>query len=260
MAELLTRYGFRGTFFATTGPDERDTASTEELRAIVRLGHEIGNHGVSHRSLTELSTAAIVEDAHLGAELCETFMRRVSPIIAPPRGHLDGRVLATLHQEALLVRTAPIVGRARPADGTVEPTVHLFAHSLYRTVGHLLRRRAVPEAGLVRPLAGLPRTLEPNGRHPASICARDGAASHMGSQRGGREIPVVGSAGVPSLPCSGSRLSRCNPRRVLLRHPSRSSARGPFHRGTCSLTGCAARPGGRGACRHGASGVRSGTT
>jgi peptidoglycan/xylan/chitin deacetylase (PgdA/CDA1 family) len=152
MAELLTRYGFRGTFFATTGPEERETASTEELRAIVRLGHEIGNHGVSHRSLTGLSTAAIVEDAHLGAELCETFMRTASPIVAPPRGHLDDRVLATLHQETLLVRTAPIVGRARPAAGTVEPTVHLFAHSLYRTVGHLLRRRAVPAAGLVRPL------------------------------------------------------------------------------------------------------------
>jgi peptidoglycan/xylan/chitin deacetylase (PgdA/CDA1 family) len=152
MAELLTRYGFRGTFFATAGPEERDTASTEDLHAIVRLGNEIGNHGVSHRSMTELSETAIVEDARLGSELCEMFMGTASPIIAPPKGHVNGRVLGALHGQGLLVRTAPILGRARPTDRTVEPTAQLFAHSLYRTVGHLLQRRAVPQHGVMRSL------------------------------------------------------------------------------------------------------------
>jgi peptidoglycan/xylan/chitin deacetylase (PgdA/CDA1 family) len=152
MAELLTAYGFRGTFFATTGPADREPATADELHAVAQLGHEIGNHGLSHRSMTELSDAEIVEDVRLGAERCENFMARVSPIVAPPKGHVDSRVLAVLRGEEVLVRRAPIVGSAKPAAGTIEPTVQLFGHSLYRTVGQLARRRVVPERRGLRPL------------------------------------------------------------------------------------------------------------
>lgn len=151
MAELLTHYGFSGTFFATAGYEERDAASPEMLASIAGLGHEIGNHGVSHSLMTELSDAAIVEEAAAGARRAEMFMAKASPIIAPPKGLVDERVLRTLHSEGLLVRSAPIVGRANAGTSMIEPTAQLFGHSAFRAAGQLVKRRTAPEFRLVRP-------------------------------------------------------------------------------------------------------------
>jgi len=146
LAELLARYGFRGTFFATSRPAETCAASDADLRAIVGLGHEIGNHGFSHRAFTALPDAEILEEARRGMLRAREFSHEGAPIVAPPNGRLDRRVLQTLGAAGYLVRPAPIVACRKPRAGTVEPTCQLYPHGRIRTCLHLMKRRALPES------------------------------------------------------------------------------------------------------------------
>jgi len=76
---VLERFGALGTFYVVwsklggssdwDAPDDRPLATLEDLRAAARQGHEIGNHTLSHRRLSDLSQTdqrTEIEAAHLG--------------------------------------------------------------------------------------------------------------------------------------------------------------------------------------------------
>ena len=143
LAKLLAQYGFRGTFFATARPSTTAPASDDELRTIVRLGHEIGNHGVSHRSLTTLADTEILDEAERGMARAQEFSPDAALLIAAPNGRIDGRVANVLAESGYRIRTAPIVRCRSPRSRIVEPTCQLYPHGRIETVLHLAKRHAV---------------------------------------------------------------------------------------------------------------------
>jgi peptidoglycan/xylan/chitin deacetylase (PgdA/CDA1 family) len=149
LASLLEGCGFKGTYFATTGPSGARKISDRDLEKITEMGHEIGNHGWTHRSMTTLTTAEIVEDVRIGKEQVERFMK-AAPVVAPPRGRINQHVIEVLDAEGYLIRTAGILGRARPRLPLVDPTVQLFPHSRTQTALHQLKHRTWPGWNVIR--------------------------------------------------------------------------------------------------------------
>lgn len=149
VARLLAKYGFRGTFYATTGPSGQRTISDADLHEVVRLGHDLGNHGRSHTPFPELATDALLEELRWGESVLEPFGGG-PPVVAPPRGLVSRRVVTTLNRAGYAVRMAPILGARSEPDGVIVPTAHFYPHSLTQTFRHLAGRRAVPHLAFLR--------------------------------------------------------------------------------------------------------------
>ena len=149
LGELLSRYGFLGTFYATTGPVGGRTISDSALDRLVALGHEIGNHGCTHRKFTELETTEILDEVRWGQTEIQRFMAP-KPVVAPPGGATTGAINRLLNGQGLTVRTAPILGGRRRQRGVMVPTAQVFPHSLAITVRHLVRRRVIPATEYLR--------------------------------------------------------------------------------------------------------------
>lgn len=149
LAHMLTKYGFRGTFYATTGEGGRRKIDDRALRNIVALGHEIGNHGRSHQPFPKLSSSELVEEIEWGEEQIRLFAEP-GPVVAAPGGLISRSVIRTLNAKGYVVRTAPILGHHRQRAGLMIPTVQLYPHTRLRTYGHLVRRRALPASTFLR--------------------------------------------------------------------------------------------------------------
>lgn len=108
LAELLTRYGVKGTFYVQRKGGDR-SLSDEEVKQISEAGFEIGAHTLTHRELTTLSLAEAREEIRGSKAYLEDLLGREVTMFCFPRGKYDRRV-------AELVREAGFTG-AR----TVEP-------------------------------------------------------------------------------------------------------------------------------------------
>jgi peptidoglycan-N-acetylglucosamine deacetylase len=149
LGELLARHGYLGTFYATTGPGGSRTIDDGGLARLVDLGHELGNHGRTHRRFIELSGDEVRRETAWG----EAEIRRFgapSLVMAPPRGAVNRAVIEILNAEGLTVRLAPILGGRRLRPGTMSPTAQLYPHSARVTYLHLLRRRTLPAIRFLR--------------------------------------------------------------------------------------------------------------
>jgi peptidoglycan/xylan/chitin deacetylase (PgdA/CDA1 family) len=132
----------RATFYATTGPGGARTIADDDLRELIDLGHELGNHGRSHKDFTELGDDELRDELEWGRAEVARFAAPTA-IVAPPRGHLNPAVLRALHAAGLAVRAAPILGGRGPACELM-PTAQVFPHSRARTISHLVRRGVRP--------------------------------------------------------------------------------------------------------------------
>jgi len=149
LAHLLAEYGFLGTFYATTGPAGRRTLDDKALRELVALGHEIGNHGRSHRPFPELTSRELLNEVEWAEKQIRLFADP-GPVVAAPRGLISRSVVRTLNANGYLVRTAPILGHRRQRKGLVIPSAHFYPHSRLRTYRHLVRRRSLPATAYLR--------------------------------------------------------------------------------------------------------------
>lgn len=149
LGELLSRYGYRGTFYATTGPGGRRTIDDHGLAELVQLGHEIGNHGRSHRRFVELAPDELIDEVSWGEAEVKRFAA-TRGVIAPPQGAVNRSVIRRLNSCGLTVRTAPILGSRRARTGTMVPTVQVYPHTPLRTYGHLVRHRILPALALLK--------------------------------------------------------------------------------------------------------------
>ena len=149
LGELLARHGYRGTFYATTGPGGSRTIDDGGIARLVELGHELGNHGRTHRRFVELAPEEVLREIAWGEAEISRF-GAPSPVVAPPRGAVNREVVETLNAKGLTVRLAPILGGRRPRPGTMSPTAQLYPHSARATYLHLLRRRTLPAMRFLR--------------------------------------------------------------------------------------------------------------
>jgi peptidoglycan/xylan/chitin deacetylase (PgdA/CDA1 family) len=149
LGRLLAHYGFKGTFYATTGPTGERTIDDDGLRALLAWGHELGNHGRSHTPFPELDERSLREEVLWGESQLAAFGVPVR-VIAPPRGISSQRVVDRLVSWGYAVRMAPILGGSRRRPHVIVPTVHLYPHGFGQMTRNLARQMSPPSASVLR--------------------------------------------------------------------------------------------------------------
>ena len=76
-AELLARYGLKGTFYVAFNEPSQPQISDDEIRTLRDMGMEIGSHTLSHRLLTE------IPQEEVPGELIES-KKRLDDILGEP--------------------------------------------------------------------------------------------------------------------------------------------------------------------------------
>ena len=87
----LQQAGGRATFFCL---GDRAAAYEKTLRRMVKLGCEVASHSYSHERLTRLSNNGLREDLDKAAEALEEFSGTWPPLLRPPYGAVNERMLA----------------------------------------------------------------------------------------------------------------------------------------------------------------------
>jgi peptidoglycan/xylan/chitin deacetylase (PgdA/CDA1 family) len=138
-AELLARYGLKGTFYVSPKNPERAVMSKEDIRQINRY-FEIGSHGVNHRVLTGLADDELRNEVYGGKKWLEDVLGGPVMSFCYPRGKHDSRV-------ARIVKEASFAG-ARTSmlnviDAPSDPfrwgvTTQAYSHSTGVQVRHAL--------------------------------------------------------------------------------------------------------------------------
>ena len=187
LGRLLARYGFRATFYATTGPGGSRTIEDSDLRELVALGHELGNHGRSHHPFTDLSATEMIDEVAWGEHEIGRFAESAS-VVAPPRGRLTRAIVDTLNGRGLAVRSAPILGTRRGPPGMIVPTAQVYPHTTARTFAHLARRRALPPIPIVIAWSRSSRVRERIGRMIEAASAGESVLHLWGHSRDLEEL------------------------------------------------------------------------
>jgi len=87
----LQQVGGRATFFCL---GDRAEAYQKTLRHMVKLGCEVASHSYSHERLTRLSVDGLRTDLSKAAEALEEFSGVWPPLLRPPYGAVNERMLA----------------------------------------------------------------------------------------------------------------------------------------------------------------------
>jgi len=90
---ILLEHGFRGIFFITTDwIGSGDYMSAGMIRELAASGMIVGSHGRSHRFLTDLKDAELVEELAGSKRALEEITGTVVDSISAPGGRMDARV------------------------------------------------------------------------------------------------------------------------------------------------------------------------
>ena len=93
LLDVLARQGAKATFFVTGAQIAGDEAV---LARIVADGHQLGNHGQTHRSLVGMTDAQVREEVLSVERRIQPYLGEQSRVFRPPYGEYDGQVRAVL--------------------------------------------------------------------------------------------------------------------------------------------------------------------
>jgi peptidoglycan/xylan/chitin deacetylase (PgdA/CDA1 family) len=148
LAELLTEHGLLGTFYASTGPSGSRSISDDDL-AKIGINHELGNHGRTHRRFPELSDDEIRLEVVWAEEAMRSF-GSLAPVVAPPAGKMDSRVIRVIHDAGYWVRSSPVLATASRRVAWIEPSFQFYPHDWKAVARNMGRRGLIPALPLVR--------------------------------------------------------------------------------------------------------------
>lgn len=114
--EVLARYGARATFFVV---GRRAARAPGTVRAIAAAGHEVANHGWSHRSLWFCGPERTRDEVARGHRLLGDLTGEPPRHFRPPWGMLNAALpaaLAAVGERCVLWSVQPEGRRARPPD------------------------------------------------------------------------------------------------------------------------------------------------
>ncbi len=148
LGNLLSDFGLRGTFYATTGPSGVRTIADDALARLADQ-HELGNHGRSHVPFTRLNDDEIRRELEWGARDLSRF-GQASALVAPPKGKIDARVERLVASCGYVVRTAPILSSAKSTASRTEPTLMFCPQDWRLAARNIVRRRTLPALPLIR--------------------------------------------------------------------------------------------------------------
>lgn len=97
LAELLGSRGLRGTFYIpNTGYDGRPTLDPAALRTLAADGHEVGAHGVTHRTLPTLGSQELAREVRDCKSRLEDILGSKVPMFCYPKGRYNKNVIRAL--------------------------------------------------------------------------------------------------------------------------------------------------------------------
>jgi peptidoglycan/xylan/chitin deacetylase (PgdA/CDA1 family) len=146
VAELLAKYGLRGTFYIPRSA-ENGTMTAAQLRELSGA-FEVGGHTLHHVDLTQ----ATQEQARHEINACKNWLEdstgQTCSLFCPPKGKYSGRHLDLIRQAGYLgVRSVELLSLDFPRSKTglkmLPTTVQAHPHGLLAYARNLIRRTAV---------------------------------------------------------------------------------------------------------------------
>lgn len=103
LANLLTEYGVRGTFYvAPRNKERRSVMADNELRAINDMGFEIGAHSLTHPDLRYLDDQELDNEIGRSKSELEAIIGKPVTIFSYPWGKYNGRVVRAVAKAGFL--------------------------------------------------------------------------------------------------------------------------------------------------------------
>lgn len=92
-AELLSRYGLKGTFYVAFNEPAEPEISEDEIRVLHDMGMEIGSHTMSHRMLTQIPRGEIPRELIESKKRLDDILGTPIQAISFPLGYHNDTVL-----------------------------------------------------------------------------------------------------------------------------------------------------------------------
>jgi len=115
LAELLTRYGIKGTFYITK--DYRGQRIPENCLRELSVAHEIGAHTLTHPDLRTLPSEKLREEIDGSKQWLENILGAEVKMFCYPKGLYDERVVSAVKEAGFFgARTTALGSVALPID------------------------------------------------------------------------------------------------------------------------------------------------
>jgi polysaccharide deacetylase family sporulation protein PdaB len=94
--DILDKYGIKATFFVT---GMWANANEPALRAIAEHGHEVGNHGYTHKDFATLSNEGMIDELKRCTDAIERVTGKRTTIFRAPYGSWNARIVDVVGKE-----------------------------------------------------------------------------------------------------------------------------------------------------------------
>lgn len=140
VAELLAKYGLKGTFYIPVKNDEHEVMSDNEVLDITSE-FEVGGHTLNHVVLTTLPYTDACKEIECGKKKMEDLIGKELIIFAYPKGHYNQQVKEFVKEAGFKgARTASWFHVGYPDDlYSIHPTIHVYPHPALVHIGHLIK-------------------------------------------------------------------------------------------------------------------------
>jgi peptidoglycan/xylan/chitin deacetylase (PgdA/CDA1 family) len=98
LAELLLKYGFRGTFYIPVKYGNQPLMNTSEIRYLDSLGMEIGSHTLTHPVMTQISPANVLSELQGSKRYLEDILGKSVVAFCYPKGRFNRSVRSKVIQ------------------------------------------------------------------------------------------------------------------------------------------------------------------
>ena len=144
LAGLLRSRGLPGTFYVPlTGYRGRPTVGAADLRSLASEGFEIGGHGVSHRTLSDLPAEEIEREVRVSKQTLQDMLGRDIGMFSYPRGRYNKHVLQTLKASSYVgARTTRMLAINLDFDRFEMPTsLQVYPHANWTYFRNIAKSR-----------------------------------------------------------------------------------------------------------------------
>jgi peptidoglycan-N-acetylglucosamine deacetylase len=141
LADLLCKYGLRGTFYVPLKYEGHDLINSKEISRIRQLGMEIGSHTLTHSILTQLNPQHAFKELIESKELLEDILGEPVLSFCYPKGKRNKMLRSSVIKAGYaLARTTISLRIEDRFDQFCMPvTLQFFQHSRTTQIKHALK-------------------------------------------------------------------------------------------------------------------------
>jgi peptidoglycan-N-acetylglucosamine deacetylase len=147
IAELLSKYGMRGSFYVPVKPFRGAPSLTpDHMRSMTSSGLEIGAHGVDHEIMSEISENQTMEVVTTSKKFLEDTLGSEVPMFCYPRGRFASYTIPCLQKAGYRgARTTRMLSTSAEFNKFQMPTSsQVYPHPPVRYMRNLARAKNIP--------------------------------------------------------------------------------------------------------------------